>query len=277
MPKISTPSKISGTRDYTPHVRFSGSTSIEREAVVAEVIKETGAILVPPYDHPDIMLGQGTAALELNEQYEEACQSAGEPSRLRAVLVPVGGGGLLSGTTLFFSDKPTLLFGCEPSYQGGDDLVSGLHADPPKRVENVKTLTIADGLRTPIGIRPWSVLTARNDKKGKLLEDAYSVTEEEIKGAMRLLFERLKVFVEPSGAVPLAVVLYNEEFRRYAAEKQAEEGTESWDVGIVISGGNSTIEAVVGIFGGDKSEGTLWAESNFGADGRPMAAENVAA
>jgi threonine dehydratase len=71
MPTISTPSKIAGTKHYTDHIIFSGSTSQERESKVEEVIKETGAILVPPYDHPDIILGQGTAARELQEQYEE--------------------------------------------------------------------------------------------------------------------------------------------------------------------------------------------------------------
>ena len=69
MPTISTPSKIAGTKLYTDHVIFSGSTSEEREAKVDEVIQETGAILIPPYDHPDIILGQGTTALELQEQY----------------------------------------------------------------------------------------------------------------------------------------------------------------------------------------------------------------
>ena len=71
MPTISTPSKIAGTQHYTDHIIFSGSTSQEREGKVAEVIKETGAILVPPYDHPDIIVGQGTTALELQEQYEQ--------------------------------------------------------------------------------------------------------------------------------------------------------------------------------------------------------------
>lgn len=89
MPTISTPSKISGTQAYTEHVLFSGSTSQEREAKVAEVIGDTGAILVPPYDHPDIMLGQGTASLELHQKYE--AKYPGESSRLRAVIAPCGG------------------------------------------------------------------------------------------------------------------------------------------------------------------------------------------
>ena len=258
MPSISTPSKIAGTKAYTDMVYFSGSTSTEREAVVAEVMEKTGSILVPPYDHPDIMLGQGTAALEMDEE-----------RRLDAVLTPCGGGGLLSGTAVYYSDKPTVVFGCEPSYQGANDVERGLRDG--KRVETVKTLTIADGLRTPLGVNPWDVLTGVAEK-GKLVEDVYSVTEDQIKDAMRLICERLKVFVEPSAAVPLAVVLYNEEFRRRVAEKQ---GGKVWDIGIVLSGGNTTIEAILGIFGKTEGEKEMRAEGKVGMDGKTEV-ENVA-
>lgn len=92
MPSISNPSKISGTRSHRAQVIFSGSTSHEREAVVADVIKQSGAILVPPYDRPDIILGQGTQALELEEQVK-----AVDTRGLDAVIAPIGGGGMLSG------------------------------------------------------------------------------------------------------------------------------------------------------------------------------------
>ncbi|OCF45346.1 hypothetical protein I317_00869 [Kwoniella heveanensis CBS 569] len=285
MPTISTPSKISGTQAYTEHVIFSGSTSQEREAKVQEVIDNTGAILIPPYDHPDIMLGQGTAALEMHEQYQTKKAEQGQPPRLRAVLTPLGGGGLLSGTAIYFSESPdTAIVGCEPSHQGGNDGEMGLNANPPKRIETVKTLTIADGLRTPVGLSPWQIFTSTNDDPGakkRLLEGIYSVSEEQIKHAMKLVLERMKVFVEPSAVVPLAVVLYNEKFREWAHSRQKAEGVESWDIGIILSGGNTTIDAIMGIFG-TKGEDPVRetrkerrAEGTEGLDGKSVA-ENVA-
>jgi threonine dehydratase len=252
MPSISTPSKIAGTRLYTSNVIFSGSTSQEREAVVNEVIADKGAILVPPYDHPDIILGQGTVGLELEEQVDEIQQqqqqgkNASGGAGLDAVIAPLGGGGLLSGVATWFSDKAgTLVFGAEPSYQGGDDGRRGLAQG--KRIEHVKTLTIADGLRTPVGVTNWDVLCDKHK-----LEGVYAVSEEEIKMAMRLVFERLKVVVEPSGCVGLAVVLFNREFRALCASRQQmgmrEKEEEGWDVGIVFSGGNTTMKAIAKLF-----------------------------
>ena len=134
MPTISTPSKIAATKEYGARVYFSGSTSDEREAVVKDVIRDTGAVLVPPYDHPDIILGQGTMALELEDQAKElirkdpalsvhrrakhdvtnghengtkysngthACSLVSEPVRLDAVIAPIGGGGMLSGIATY--------------------------------------------------------------------------------------------------------------------------------------------------------------------------------
>jgi len=272
MPTISTPSKIAGTQVYTDKVYFSGSTSQEREQVVKEVIEKTGAILVPPYDHPDIMLGQGTAALEMDQQYRKQRNGA----TMRAVLAPLGGGGLLSGTTIYFSDKPdTHVFGAEPSFEGGNDGQQGLSANPPKRIESVKTLTIADGLRTPLGEIPWKIFTSGSERKPRYLEGVHSVTEDQIKAAMRLVLERMKVFVEPSAVVGLAVVLHDETFRTWARECQEKEGVDSWDVGIIFSGGNTTIEAIVGLFGKKEGEVEKRAESKVGSDGKAVA-ENVA-
>jgi threonine dehydratase len=287
MPTISTPSKIAGTQKYTDHIIFSGSTSQERESKVEEVIKKTGAILVPPYDHPDIILGQGTAALELQEQYEELVSKdtaggstafnhdsatncgtsmgdwiSSEQSKtnddavasrqLDAVIAPLGGGGLLSGIATHFSQSPvsqakkTLVFGAEPSFQGGDDACRGLAAG--KRIETVKTLTIADGLRTPVGVTNWGVISDKSKVEG-----VYAVTDEQIKAAMRLVLERMKVFVEPSACVGLAVVLYDEGFREMVAKKQQEDGERAWDVGVVFSGGNTTVEAIAQLFGSSSS------------------------
>ncbi|EXJ60025.1 threonine dehydratase [Cladophialophora yegresii CBS 114405] len=259
MPTISTASKIAGTRLYTPNVIFSGSTSQEREAVVADVIRDKGAILVPPYDHPDIILGQGTAGLEMEEQFREASGTGTDANAsgaatapapaLDAVIAPLGGGGLLGGTATYFSDKPgTLVFGAEPSFQGGDDGRRGLLTG--KRVEHVKTLTIADGLRTPVGITNWSIIS---DKRK--VEGLYAVTEDEIKMAMRLVYERMKVVVEPSGCVGLAVVLFNAEFREMVVQKQKQGKEDVWDVGIVFSGGNTTMKALSKLFADDDVQG----------------------
>lgn len=233
MPSISTPSKIAGTRAHGAEVVFSGSTSVEREAVVSDIQAKTDAILVPPYDDFNIICGQGTTGLELEEQYKEIVKTPGKT--LNAVITPIGGGGLNAGVATFFADKPaTRVFGAEPSFEGADDCRRGLEAG--ERVAAVKTLTIADGLRTPVGLRNWEVISDSSKVAG-----VFAVTEEQIKAAMRLVLERMKVVVEPSAVVGLAVCLYNEEFRRRVATEAGEEG---WDVGIVFSGGNTTVEAI---------------------------------
>jgi threonine dehydratase len=337
MPRISTPSKISGTRHYTEHVIFSGSTSVEREEVVEEVMQRTNAILVPPYDAVDIVLGQGTVGCEMDEQYkamrgaerrsreeeaerrrvkvkearskvefetgmdgwfermksgmglsqppEEAeettqtgksrasCSEAlpkapRSPSdiALDAVIAPIGGGGLLGGIATYFSSptssKPkTLVFGAEPRFEGANDAEMGLKSG--KRIERVSTLTIADGLRTPVGLINWEIVSDKDKVEG-----IYSVTESQIKGAMRLVFERMKLVVEPSGCVPLAVILFNEEFRRLVAERQREQGVESWDVGVVFSGGNTTIDAIVALYSEEKENGREREEGKVATDGK---------
>lgn len=244
MPSISTPSKIAGTKSYGAEVVFSGSTSQEREAVVEDVIARTGATLVPPYDHPNIMLGQGTQALELEAQAEELLKEnpglgVGQKGKLDAVIAPCGGGGMLSGIAIALHGTGIRVFGAEPSFEGADDARRGLAEG--KRIEAVKTLTIADGLRTPVGKIPWTIISDTEKVKG-----LYSVTEEQIKAAMRLVLERMKVFIEPSAAVGVAVALYNEDFR---ALVEREAGVDGWNVGVVLSGGNTTVEAIGKLFG----------------------------
>ncbi|EQB47316.1 hypothetical protein CGLO_13557 [Colletotrichum gloeosporioides Cg-14] len=254
MPDISPANKIAGTRGYGANVIFSGSTSVEREAVADRVIAETGARLVPPYDHPDIMLGQGTLGLELQEQVRDLIaaghsaqnptfNSTGQPAAsegkgLDAIMTPCGGGGMLSGVALSCEGTGIRVFGAEPEFQGADDCKRGFEAG--KRVESVKTLTIADGLRTPVGKFPWGVIYER-----RLVENMFSVSEEEIKAAVKLVFERFKLVVEPSGAVPLAVALFNEDFRSLVEKEAGEKG---WDLGLVFSGGNMAMEGLMKIF-----------------------------
>ncbi|CAG8255601.1 unnamed protein product [Penicillium salamii] len=241
MPSISTPSKIAGTKSYGAHVVFSGSTEPERVAVVQDIIRQTGAILIPPYDHPDIILGQGTAALELESRVIDLLKRSpgkGDIKKdhpLDAVLTPLGGGGLLGGSASYFSHTPsTRVFGAEPSFEGGDDGRRGLAAG--SRIPTVSTLTIADGLRTPVGEINWTVIS-----DNKKVQGIFAVTENQIKEAMKLVLERMKLFIEPSAAVPVAVVLFAEEFRRIVEREGGEEG---WDVGVILSGGNTTVEAI---------------------------------
>ncbi|KAI1350855.1 tryptophan synthase beta subunit-like PLP-dependent enzyme [Xylaria sp. FL0043] len=276
MPAISAAPKIAATKGYGANVVFSGSTSVEREAVTMKVIEETGARLVPPYDHPDIVLGQGTLGLELLEDARDIIAArAAEPSStssssqskdnratpaeltlkapittpklpeskrkhpsLDAILAPCGGGGMLSGVALSCEGTGVRVFGCEPSFEGADDAKRGYESG--KRVEVVSTLTVADGLRTPLGKVPWGIIYER-----RLVAGFFSVSEDEIVAALRLIYERFKLVVEPSSAVPLAVALFNEEFRRLVEQGGGEEG---WDVGIVISGGNVSLEALGKLF-----------------------------
>lgn len=297
MPTISTPSKIAATQGYGAKVYFSGSTSDEREAVVKDVIEDTGAILVPPYDHPDIILGQGTMALELEEQAKDcirkdpalsvhhkgeqeftngyrngtnhtngthALSAVSEPGHLDAVIAPIGGGGMLSGIATALHGTGTYVFGAEPSFEGADDARRGLAAN--KRIPTVKTLTIADGLRTPVGEIPWSIISDKTRLRG-----IYAVTEEQILQAMRLVLERMKVVVEPSAVVGLAVALYDEEFRGLVEREGGEEG---WDIGVVLSGGNTTVEAIAKMFAVSEGKGERM-EGKLGGRGERIA-ENVA-
>ncbi|PLB34778.1 threonine/serine dehydratase [Aspergillus candidus] len=238
MPRISTVSKIEGTRSQGAEIVFSGSTAPEREAVVREVQARTGAILVPPYDDFNVICGQGTTGLELEAQYKALVGDEGK--ELDAVITPVGGGGLNAGVASYFSGKRTRVVGAEPSFEGADDCRRGLASEGRERVESVKSLTIADGLRTPVGVLNWEVLSDPRKVAG-----VYAVTEDQIKAAMRLVLERMKVVVEPSAVVGLAVCLYNEEFRAMV-EKEA--GSAGWDVGVVFSGGNTTVEAIGKLF-----------------------------
>jgi threonine dehydratase len=270
MPNISTPSKIAGTQAQGAIVHFSGSTSQEREAVVADVIAQTGATLIPPYDHPNIMLGQGTMALETQAEVEQLLAEMPErgvrgKKGLDAFIAPCGGGGMLSGNAIALQPTPIHVFGAEPSFQGGDDARRGVEAG--SRITTVKTLTIADGLRTPLGQHTWKIVSDNEYVKG-----LYAVTEQNIKDAMRLVLERMKCFVEPSAVVGLATVLYNEDFRKMVA---TEAGKEGWNVGIVFSGGNTTIEAITKIFAHVPEKEAERQEGIVGSDGRRVA-ENVA-
>ncbi|KFA63047.1 hypothetical protein S40285_06393 [Stachybotrys chlorohalonatus IBT 40285] len=226
MPSITIPSKVAATKGYGANVVFS--TLTDRVAVAQRVVAETGARLVPPYDHPDIILGQGTMGLELQQQV----------ARLDAVMAPCSGGGMLSGIALSCEGTGIRVFGAEPEFQGADDAKRGM--EKGERITHVDSMSIADGLRSYLGVHPWSILYER-----KLVQGMYAVSEEEIKAAMKLILERMKLVVEPSAAVPLAVVLFDEDFR---AMVEREAGEAGWDLGLVLSGGNVAADGLAKLF-----------------------------
>jgi len=171
------------------------------------VVAETGATFIPPYDSYQVICGQGTAALELLQ----------EAPRIDSIVAPVGGGGLLSGTSLVvtYCEQGGDVIGAEPA--GADDAFQSFTSGKLILSDNPKT--IADGLLTSLSPLTFEIIKDN-------VSEIVTVSEEGIVAAMRLLFERMKQVVEPSGAVPLAAVL---EHRDLFADRR---------VGIILSGGN---------------------------------------
>ncbi len=213
MPRGSSPPKLAATRDtYGAEVVLCDDTLAAREQATSRLIAERGLALVHPYDDDRIIAGAGTAALELLE----------ETGGLDAVLAPIGGGGLMSGTCVAAHGfAPAVrVFGVEP--ERADDARRSLEAG--RIVANARADTIADGLRTNLSERTFALLRGH-------LEGIVTVSESEIVEAMRFLWERAKLVVEPSGAVPLAALL---------AGKLELAGAR---VGVILSGGNVDLAA----------------------------------
>lgn len=194
-------------------VRFCAPSAAARETACREVERETGAVLVHPYDNPQVIAGQGTAALELID----------EVSDLDIVVAPVGGGGLLSGTAIAVkSVAPNArVYGAEPSL--ADDAARSFASGQVEPVSPSAAATIADGLRTPLSPRTLRAIRAHVEAIGLASEPA-------IIRAMRLVWERMKITIEPSCAVPLACVI---------------EGTldvRGARVGVILSGGNVDLD-----------------------------------
>lgn len=150
-PSNSAQPKIDAVRAYGATITFCAPTAPARAAALAAVQAETGAAFVPPYDAANTILGQGTAMLELLEQ---------APEPLAAVVAPVGGGGLLAGTALAAEGTGVRVFGAEPA--GADDCARGL--EEGKRREEVDARTIADGLRTPVGVLNFGIIREKVEK-----------------------------------------------------------------------------------------------------------------
>jgi threonine dehydratase/serine racemase len=213
MPHSASAVKRRATIDYGGRVVDCEPTQAARESTANAVVAETGATLIAPFDHPHVIAGQGTAALELLEQVPA----------LDALVTPVGGGGLTSGTCLAAqSAAPHVrVFAAEP--KGADDAARSKKAG--ERLPQTDPRTVADGLRTSLGDLTWPIVRDRVDR-------VITVTEEEIVAAMRLLWERAKLLVEPSSAVAFAAVL-SDEFRSLPGLGR---------VGIVLSGGNVDLD-----------------------------------
>jgi threonine dehydratase len=218
MPENAPGVKRRATEGYGARVVPCAPTLAAREEATARVIAATGAVLVHPYDDPRIIAGQGTAARELLEEVPD----------LDVVVAQVGGGGLLSGTALAAAahrertEHDTRVWGGEP--RGADDAHRSL-ASGVRVAEHVPD-TIADGLLTTLGKIPFEVLRS-------LDVPVRVVSDEEIVAAMRLLWERAKLVVEPSGAVALAAVL------------GAREQVAGRRVGVILSGGNVDVGPLI--------------------------------
>ena len=209
MPKTAPRVKVLGVKNQGAELTFCEPTLEAREATAGEIIDRTGAALVHPYDNPDVIAGQGTAALEFFQQ-------AGE---LDAVVSPVGGGGLMSGTSVAIRalTPEARIFGAEP--EGADDAARSLEAD--EFLPQTGPDTICDGLLTSMGEHTWPIIRDP-------LETIVRVSDEEVVEAMRLILDNLGMVVEPSGAASLAAVL-TPEFKEL-------EGIDR--VGVILSGGN---------------------------------------
>lgn len=211
MPETAPTVKREAVAGYGGAIRFCAPTLAAREATLAQVVAETGAVVVHPYNDARVIAGQGTAALEL-------LQEVGE---LDAIVAPVGGGGLLSGTALAAEglSPGTRVFGAEPA--GADDARRSLREG--RIVPSVDPRTVADGLLTSLGELTFAIIRRR-------VEDIVTIDDPAIVAAMRLLWERMKIVVEPSAAVPLAALL---------AGAPSLAGRR---VGVVLSGGNVDLD-----------------------------------
>ena len=211
MPRNAPLPKVESVRRLGGEIVFCEPTLEAREATCAEVGSRTGATLVHPYDDHAVIAGQGTATLELREQVEA----------LDAVVVPVGGGGLLAGTSVVGRAFGFDVYGAEP--EAVDDaarsLATGVRQPPTGGT------TVADGLRTALGVRPFEIIR-RN------VTDIATVSDEQIVAAMRLVWEVMKIVIEPSSAVPVAALL---EHRLPVAGRR---------VGVILTGGNVDLDAL---------------------------------
>ncbi len=208
MPHDAAPSKLAATQGYGAKVIGYDRYSEDASALAAKLAQEQGMTFIPPFDHPDVLSGQGTAALELFEEVGE----------LDALFVCLGGGGLLSGSALSAKAKSPLckIYGVEP--EAGNDVQQSFRQG--ERVRIPTPVTIADGAQTPmVGAITFELI------KG-LVDDIHTVSDAQLIEVMRFYAERMKMIVEPTGCLSLAAAL------------QARDTLKGQRVGVIISGGN---------------------------------------
>jgi threonine dehydratase len=207
MPDNSPAVKVNAVKGYGADITFCLPTLQAREDTMEEVIRRTGAEFIHPFNDERIVAGQATAAKELIEEMDD----------LDVIIAPVGGGGLLSGTLLsakYFGNGIKVYAG-EP--EGAADAVLSFNSGKIESAPYIKT--IADGLLTTLGDITLGIIREN-------VTDIFTVSEEEIINAMKLVYERMKLVIEPSSAVPLAAIIKNiNQFRNKR-------------IGIIISGGN---------------------------------------
>lgn len=213
MPSNSSKIKIAAVKDYGGIITFCEPNLASREETLEMVIKETGAIEIHPYNHYAIIAGQATAAQELIEEIDA----------LDIILTPVGGGGLLSGTSLaaFYFSPMTRVIAAEPAK--ADDARQSFIKK--QFVPSVNPDTIADGLRTSLGDLTFPIILEH-------VSDIVTVSEISIIEAMRFIWERMKILIETSSAVPFAALL----------EKKLD--IRKKKVGIILSGGNVDLDSL---------------------------------
>jgi threonine dehydratase len=217
MPKNAPAVKCRAVESYGGKITFCEPNVTSRSETAARIQAETGAVMIHPYDDDRIIAGQSTAAKELLEDIPD----------LDAVLSPVSGGGLLSGTCLGAKGvKPAVkVFGCEP--ERADDAYRSLKTGKLQALETSDT--IADGLRASLAPRTFAILQ-------KLVDGILLVSEAEIVAAMKLTWERMKIVIEPSSAVTLAPMLRSGASQEIGVAERPAEGTPR--IGIILSGGN---------------------------------------
>ncbi|WP_036157158.1 pyridoxal-phosphate dependent enzyme [Maribacter forsetii] len=211
MPNTAPEVKKVGVREYLGKIYECEPTVEARQSLADEIGRKTGAIFVHPSNDNDVILGQGTAALELLEKQPD----------LDFIFCPVGGGGLIAGSALaakYFGDD-CKVYGAEPFE--ADDAYRSLQSG--KIESNDTTNTIADGLKTMLGDKNFPIIK-------ELVSGIVRITEDEIVTAMKLVWERMKIIIEPSSAVTVAAVLKQ--------SKEQPEVFQNKKIGIIISGGN---------------------------------------
>jgi len=210
MPHTAPKNKIAAVKSYGGKITFCEPTLLSREETLVKIIRETGSAFVHPYDNFNVICGQGTAAKELLED----CPG------LEALFVPVGGGGILSGSAISAKamQKGIRVYGCEPA--GADDAYRSFQSR--KIIPSVNPCTIADGLLTSLSEMTFSIMMNQVD-------EIFTVSEKHIITAMQLIWERMKIIVEPSAAVAFAVVMQNPDLMK------------GIKAGVMLTGGNADL------------------------------------